>query len=447
MPNLALLIAGLIPLAYVAMLIRRYGVSEALSLRVIGVMFLWIGYHLSPWLFFLTGEQWDYFLLVPQHINTALAFSTLSSLLFLIGYSSIFKRRLARMRAERIGFETISVSTLLVAFLACVLLAVVLVSVGGVAELWSATVYRGEGQFEERHGAEKIAQVIAVLRAPLTIAVVLASGFLILGSSYSRLKFWIGHLGLIIASLHGFYFFSRAAGFPLILVAFMGLRMKGRRGLPYALLLISLALFMGSVGLHYRGGYQGVGNYLAAAGDSLARLTEGGGRHVQSSAQFVNPLDSVAPFTKVVELGARPGEDQSILALKFLWNLNPLPSEFVPLFEIGEGLASAMGTWGSTGLTTPALAQMYQVFGYWGSAGMLIVGMLCGWCEKRAVLRPSLLSSLNVLLFFAAFPIGLHSSARAMTRPLVYGAVLILIARFRWKARHGVPRTWSETFR
>jgi hypothetical protein len=145
---------------------------------------------------------------------------------------------------------------------------------------------------------------------------------------------------------------------------------------------------------------------------------------------MVNPLDSVAAFTRIVELDSNHRYALS-MPFKLLWNLNPLPSELVPLFEIGEGLASAMGTWGNYDLTTPALAELWRVFGYWGSLGMLIVGMLCGWCEKRAVMQPSLLSLLNVLLFFAAFPVGLHSSLRPMTRPFVYGAALMLAARLR----------------
>lgn len=61
MPSLALLIIGIIPLIYVAILIRRYGIPEALSLRPVGVVFIWIGYHLSPWLYFATGQTWDHF--------------------------------------------------------------------------------------------------------------------------------------------------------------------------------------------------------------------------------------------------------------------------------------------------------------------------------------------------------------------------------------------------
>lgn len=435
MPSLILLLAGLVPLAYVALLVRRLGVAEALSLRPIGVVFLWIGYQLSPWLYFITGEQWDHFLLVPEHIDLSLLFSTICTVLFLAGYAYVFTDRVAQERPRSVGTKSIDVPPKLVGLLALLLFSLILTSTGGISELWSASTFRGEGQFDERVGVEKLYQVIAVIRIPVTIALTVASGFLILRSTYSKWNFWLGHLGLIVASLHGFYYFSRAAGFPLILVAFMALRLRGRDAVVYSLVLTGLAMFLGSVGLNYRhwgSGLQGVGNFLAAAGYSLTRFPEVGSQQASSLVSFANPLDSVAPFTRIVELDSNH-DDSLSMPFKLLWNLNPLPSEFVPLFEIGEDLASAMGTWGSTGLTTPALAELYRVFGYWGAIGMLMVGMLCGWCEKRVVLRPSLLSLLNLLLFFAAFPIGLHSSLRAMTRPFVYGAALILAARFRFR--------------
>jgi hypothetical protein len=428
-----LLLVGLGPIVYVAMQIRRFGITEALSLRPIGVMFLWIGYHLSPWLYLLTGEQWDYFLLVPEHINLSLVFSTTCTVLFLAGYAYVFTDRVAGNRITSAGAEFINVSPALVALLALLVFALLLTLTGGIAELWSATTFRGEGQFDERVGIEKLWRIIAVMRVPVTVALIMASAFLILRSTYSQLNFWLGHLGLVVASLHGFYYFSRAAGFPLILVAFIALRLKGRRALVYALILTSLAVFLGSVGLNYRhwgGGLQGVGNFLVAAGYSLTQLPGPGGGQGASLVSMVNPLDSVAAFTRIVELDSNHRYALS-MPFKLLWNLNPLPSELVPLFEIGEGLASAMGTWGNYDLTTPALAELWRVFGYWGSLGMLIVGMLCGWCEKRAVMQPSLLSLLNVLLFFAAFPVGLHSSLRPMTRPFVYGAALMLAARLR----------------
>lgn len=438
MPNLALLILGLIPPAYLITLISRYGIPEALSLRAAGIMFPWVGYHLSPWLFFITGKQWDTFLLVPAYIDTALIFSTVSSFGFLIGYSYFFCKKLAIERSNRSGDEGIRVSPRLVVFLAAIVLGLLVVWTGGLAELWSATTYRGEGQFDERTDvADKMRHVIAVIRTPITIALIVASGFLILNSNYSRSNFWVGHFGLLVASLYGFYHFSRAAGFPLILVAFLVVRFKKRMAMPYALLLVCMALFMGSVGLEYRGMFRpGVGNYLVAVTDALLGITGGGARSYEFSTGFVNPLDATAAFTRVVELGA-PHEDHLSTVFKFFWNLNPLPSEFVPLFPIGEDLASAMGTWGRSGLTTPAFGELYRVFGYWGTLGMLVVGMLCGWCERRAVVRPSMLSSLNVLLFFAAFPLGLHSAMRAMTRPFVYGAVMLFASRFRWGAATG----------
>lgn len=440
MPNLALLVVGLLPLGYVIWLGLRFGFAEALSLRPAGVAFLWVGYHLSPWLYFLTGETWGDFLLVPEHINSGLLFSTLCSSCFLVGYYFVFNNRLARFRAYSASHQKIIVRTPIVVALSLLVLLSSIASAGGINEFWSATSPRGEAQFFERDAVGMAIQMISVLRLPLTIGLSIVAALIIIQGRRSYDRIALGIAGLLVASIHGMYFFSRAAGFSLIMFAFVALRIRGKRAIGYSGVAILIALFMGSVGLNYRGDYYpGVGNYLSAAADSISLEIEGKGDR-QTSSKFQNALDSQAPFTRFIDTGAGENRDSFSLALKLLWNLNPLPSELVPQYEIGERLAIVMGTWGNTAINTPALAELYLVFGYAGSVGMLLIGLICGWFEKRSVLQPSPLNLLNVILLFASFPIGLHNSLRAMTRPYVYGCALVIAARTRHVRRRLVSQ-------
>lgn len=435
MPSLAQLIVGLLPLGYVTWLALRFGFGEALSLRSAGVAFFWVGYHLSPWLYFLTGERWDRFLLVPDHISSGLLFSTLCSSFFLVGYSRVFTYRLARFRARSTNNQEITVRPRSVVALSLLVVLSGLVSVGGVNEFWSATSHRGAAQFDQRDAVGIAVQMIAVLNTPLTIGLAIFSGFLILQRRQFHYQVALGIAGLLVAALHGMSTFSRAAGLPLIIFALLALRIRGKRALAYATAAILLALFMDSVGLNYRGSYYpGIRNYIGAAADSFSEAIKAR-RGEQWSQGFLNPLDAQAPFTRVVHIGAGHDQETNWLAFKLLLNLNPLPSGLVPPFEIGENLSVVMHTWGSTGITTPAFAELYRVFGQFGSIALLFVGLVCGWCEKRNVLRPSPLNLFNVMLFFAAFPIGLHSSLRAMTRPYIYGFALVVAARTTYVRR------------
>ena len=55
---------GIIPLAIVGRLVKINGRRELLRFRSLGAVTIWIGYHLTPWMAFLTGTQYHNFLLL-----------------------------------------------------------------------------------------------------------------------------------------------------------------------------------------------------------------------------------------------------------------------------------------------------------------------------------------------------------------------------------------------
>ncbi len=87
------LLFGLLPFLFLGYTFFRYGLAELLSLRVIVIVLIWVGYHLSPWIAYVQGTGWDNFLLVPGHIDVALLFSSLVMLAILFGYSLVFRNK------------------------------------------------------------------------------------------------------------------------------------------------------------------------------------------------------------------------------------------------------------------------------------------------------------------------------------------------------------------
>src|SRR5688572_15078645 len=90
--TLHLLLMGVAIPFYELARIARLGLQEATSMRFCGVAFLWIGYHLSPWLAYL-GYTWDDFLLVPALLDRGLLFSLLCMAGFVFGHWCVMSGR------------------------------------------------------------------------------------------------------------------------------------------------------------------------------------------------------------------------------------------------------------------------------------------------------------------------------------------------------------------
>jgi hypothetical protein len=233
---------------------------------------------------------------------------------------------------------------------------------------------------------------------------------------------------LLISSLKLFHGFSRGAGFSFFVLSFLVIKLKGPKWILIALISALLGYHMGSVGLDRRGDFKpGLSSYLSALIFQERTI------YKKKTEVFLspdnNPLDALAPWSRKAQARQREKPDALITGFKLLWNLNPLPSEFVPLFKIGRSLSEIMKTWGHTGLTTPALAELYYALWVWGCLAGIPLGMVYGWFEKQNTFYPSWYSQVALLFCFLSLPIGLHSSLRSMTRPLLYAFVFYFLGR------------------
>jgi hypothetical protein len=244
-----------------------------------------------------------------------------------------------------------------------------------------------------------------------------------------------------VASLHWMWGFSRGAGAVWAFLAFWIIRTHGHRKILHAVGFAFVAFYMGWVGYTARGlSNPGIGHYLAA----FLPLGSGSEEPYTSPIPLPerNPLNAMSAWTRKAE--QREIDNPSLLTntLNFAWDLQPLPSELVPLRPTGRGLSEVMGTVGSTGLTTPALGEMYYVFGLWGALCFVILGRVLAWFDLVSLRCSPLLNPILTTMCAFGLTVGLHSSTRAMTRPFLYGFVLyysstLLHSRHRhtWRSR------------
>jgi len=417
-----LLLAGAATLLLVLWRSLRRGWAGLLSLRLLGVVFFWVGYHLSPLMSYFGGTLWDHYLLVPGWIDEGLLFSLLCMWGYLAGYWLNARSYKGHVGLKLGKFELPAVRPLLLVGLIALSVACFLVTIGGAGEAWRGSMTRGEGQFEARDWAGKLKQMVSVVGTPVSIFAAVAGAAAVLRRQSSLGARLAGFAALAAASLTLMQGFSRAAGYPLLILGGLAVMSRGRRGLWIAAVCVPVAAYTGFVGYHARGlSNPGVGNYLQAAGtpNEWIGVAQRSDRSVSR-----NSLDAMAAWTRKV--WTRGDEEAGPLELALTWtlDLNPLPSEVVRVRPVGKDLSVVMGTFGNVGLTTPAFAELYYAFYRWGAILMIPLGALLSFFDR---LPQRLAGAPGVACWALAalcFPLGLHSGDRTMTRPLLYGVVL-----------------------
>lgn len=437
------LLIGLLPFAYLIRLTLRNGRNELFSLRVMVIVIIWVGYQLSPWIAFFQGDYWDSFLLAPAYLDTAIFFSALCMLAILIGYGLVFQKRHDRYRRTQADVWVVPrIHWPWVFFSAIIVLAITIYVNGGLADFWDAAYSRGEGQWRDLTLQVGFENALNVLLIPLVVLLTVLGAFHILYRPSQLSRYFVGLLAIMIAMLPGMHFFSRVAGFPLLLFAYLIFRFykHTRTSVMSIIFLVIAAFIMGNIGYEYRGYYRpGVGNYLHAAFMGNTPLYSKGTDAALDPGS--NTLDATATFTRQAEVSDLLGENQGITQLpNFLLHINPLPSGIVNPGRIGVGLAEYMGTVGSVGLTTPALANIFTAFGYGGVMVLVLIGSACGYFDRYALLHKGLISHINILLVVIGTGISVHSGIRAWTRPMLYAALLVALVSFLRKRSSSVQR-------
>jgi hypothetical protein len=439
--TLYLLLLGAVILCNEMRRVVRLGLQEVLSMRFCGVAFLWIGYHLSPWLAYL-GNDWDDLLLVPALLDRGLLFSLLCMAAFVFGHWCVMGGRPTWAQPWGHGLIAsyrVSAGMLFGAVGLSVLLFVI--TVGGIGEVWQSSMGRGAGQFIERDMLGRIVQMLTIMQAVISIVGACLASLFLLAQRPSTLRMLGGSMALIAFSLAHMYSFSRGAGFAFLILALVAIYLKRLRGMPIVMVAIPLALFLGSVGYHQRGNFNpGIGNFLEAVPRAVEEMVPNEQRVMVGEPEpVINTLDSMSVWTRVAAIADDYKPDRLTHGVDLLLSLSPLPSELVWVAGVGPDLVAIMGTGTSMGITTPALAQIYYALGSGGAVVMVVIGAIYGWFDRLRVVQPGGISLLCSIMCLASLAIGLHSVLRAMTRPLIYA--FIMFRGYSWFASQYHPIT------
>lgn len=439
----------------------------------LGIALLWLSYHATPWLAMAT-DGWSSFLLQPEFIPDALRFATLCMYAYLVGFwlterwprrspTGVGQRALGRLgrsevatlgegrsgcagghaRARRVRltgskrwipahrpWELPELSMLPLLIAAFVVVALNVMLVGGLEEfLWSSRD-RGAGQFDERVTVgDRLSQIggvaVGVAGPAIAVSCALAAIQRINARKYAQTAGFVAIL--MIANLPHIWGFSRGAGFVLIFCGLAGVVFVQRFKVIWVFLFIALGVWFSFTGYTQRGEFRpGLANFLVALATQPAPWFTPS--HINATFDpNVNPLNAVDAWTAAVWSGpsAVPSElfDKLVLLVQLL---QPLPSEFVSeRTKVSLDLADVFGTWGSTGLTTPALAELYLLFGSAGALVLLGVGAIAARVDQASRSSRSWLVPLSYTAIAFAFVIQAHSGLRAATRPIVYVSVLL----------------------
>jgi hypothetical protein len=430
------LLLGLVPLGIVLLMARKGGASEMYNLSFLFVLINWIGYHSTPWLAVRTGG-WHSFLLKPDYVSDGMMFSTLGMMAFLTGYG--FNRNAIKTQTKgpvhlRDAFRSFRTSPGLIVGVACFSFILFTLNVGGPSEIWEASYLRGQGQFDAPTDESKIIGVFVTVGSFVNVILALISSLALFsprskGALSMRAMAVVGLMAATVPMMHSF---SRVTGYALILAAFVGILMRGWKKMAVpALFLIVVGCWWSWTGYTQRGLFKpGIGTFMEAL---IAPQTSNPGQEEEGDAETLwddpalNPLNALDPFTTRAwtrTLGEPPDLIEGGLGL--LAALQPVPSQLVP-FEVraGESLSSIMGTEGSTGITTPALGELYYWFGLWGVLVLYPFGRLCRWIDRRRLEAGSVVDFVLWVGTVAGFVVGLHSGVRAMTRMSVYGLLML----------------------
>lgn len=436
-----LLSIGLIPLFVAIVSMVLYSSSNSVSLVSMYVIVNWFGYHFNPWVAFL-GAYWSNRLLVESFVDEALVFSTLSMLACLLGArianKNIIQHTHLHLYQPAMPFR---INAIVLGLYILFVLISFIIYVGGLDQVFYSSTARGAGQFDERTTYYQINNINTTFLHFLSMVLAVISTMYIIQQKHLRDFIFInlGYLGLLVASLRGVHYFSRAGGLALVISAIVLAKINGFRSFFSIIVCLFLSLIIGHIGYTQRDSYTpGLANFAMAAGDTFSGIfltDETGANHDETPLTELNLFSGVESWT--LKAWSSTLEDHFFYQdlADFLINLNPLPSIILPSKQIGIDLSKIAGTQGITGITTPFLADIYYVFGHPGALLMVLFGYMLQRMDNNFRKEQSSLSLIIVFFGMIATIAGVQKDVRTIMRPLWYALVLYLVQRYNAQRR------------
>jgi hypothetical protein len=310
-----------------------------------------------------------------------------------------------------------------------------LLKYGTLENLIFSTIPRGAGQFEELDLLEMLARFSTTVSNGVGAIAAIIVGVLVGRKTYpSFFDFIIVVALLVLCSAALFSSFSRGSGLPMFLAAIsIFIPRKARfRHLAIALMLVCIGVYLSVIGITQRSGPQGVGSFvLSALNPDLDMVATfiGVNAGVTMNYPNVNFFDAIAPMSAHIHFSDT--SDRNVIgSIKDLFfSLQPLPATlFSQPVRFGASLSGSLGTVGSVGLTTPALAELYFLFGW----PFVVLAAAYGWLLRRADVALSegqrMTRYIIFLLIIGGVIIAGHSGLRAFARPTVLAIMLMFLS-------------------
>lgn len=316
---------------------------------------------------------------------------------------------------------------------------------GDLGEIMYSTKARAFGQFS----GPSVLRDIGYLLNSLSGALALFSAILIglYSSRHSQslfLTLLIAIVLLTLTSVTFFYKFSRVAGICFLIAAvFSSQKVPGKRQTKFLIItLCIISVYLSLIGFTHR--FQnGYASFIMSALSPSSELLNDyflGGNGQWSLLPNIVFLDASSSASAHVSFSS--GLERSNNSFfHFLLLLQPLPSTFFDYpVRVGANLTTEFGATGYFGLTTPALAELYHLFGFWSVILFFFYGRLLCRVDRLINSRPSPISFLVFVLIFGGILVSGHSGIRAFARPTVLAVFLLGLYSIKSKPTHFQPK-------
>ncbi|QPC43676.1 hypothetical protein HW532_13855 [Kaustia mangrovi] len=448
---------GMVPVLLVFLATFTTGLSTLVSLRSIYVLCIWVQYHLSPWLALRVGG-WDSILLRAPFISDGLLFSTLCMFGITIGYGryiplsghsskqfELYKSNLIRLTPEILTITSF-------VFLALSFFSTILY-IGSFDILLYYDGTRGAGQFDNIGIIQSlINQLRTISIVSGLISIILMSIMFSESKSQNKIAiFPLLFVFILISSIPLMHSFSRVSGAMFITASVIIVTIKKPNIPTYiiSLLFITIGIYLSQIGITHRGIVDGgIMPFIIAALDPHATQLSSNLDYVNGEVLIgpgTNFLDALAPFTALVWAAGNVQTSTIDSLLKLLLILQPLPTSFFggsEAFRVGPTLSVVFGTYGSTGITKPALSELYLLFGNWGAIFLFLLGWVLKAVDTDIRRRGRMLMLIPYMFCIVAIVAAGHNGLRAFARPFVIALTLFWF--FRFQAANLLNRTISR---
>ena len=451
----AVSLSGILILVFLIVVTRRATKRSILCLYFFSVVFA-IQYFVTICIVTMLGS-WSSFVLSPQEVGTSLKYAAISGMSVAFGYFISTYSENARgrkIRSKSHGYQwaknwrknfsqdqAFRVSILSAFLVMILILAETAWNEGTLTGAFYSSMTRGEEQFDDRHFMDVFVGIAFSLSWVIGLYGAFRCGQILVnvsaGSKLLRLPLVVILLTLLSAPF--LFSFSRAsgAGFIICATAIYLFRRNKETVWPLIMLFLLGGLYLSLIGISQRfDGQMGLAVFFARAispdsfGFDWFFEVQGSVRVLTANINF---LDALGPLSASIHYS---GNNETGVFQGFVWLLGilqPLPSFLLQIdYRPGASLSEALGTYGSTGITTPALGELHYLLGNWGTIPLFLFGVFLRSTDRFSEQKGAVPIFVLVLVLASVVVSG-HSGIRAFARPATTAAILMFLYSHSFK--------------